>query len=107
MNKEEVLEKAQSKKAQVGEMEHAKIGKGNWISIIIAGVLAVAFMIVEGLLGHFSSIYALGTVCYTWASAFYFCQYFVAKRPKGVLVGGVLHGLAAITMIVFFILRCV
>lgn len=49
----------------------------------------------------------LGAVCYTWASVFYFCQYFVAKRPKGVLVGGILHGLAAITMIVFYIIRCV
>ena len=107
MNKEEILEKVQSKTAQVGEMEHTKMGKGNWIAIIVAGILAVAFMIIEGLLGHFSSIYVLGAVCYTWASVFYFCQYFVAKRPKGVLVGGILHGLAAITMIVFYIIRCV
>ena len=72
MNKQEVLEKAQSKKAQVGEMEYTKMGKGNLIAIIVAGVLAVAFMIVEGVLGHFSAIYALGAVCYTWASVFYF-----------------------------------
>lgn len=48
------------------------MGKGNWIAIIVAGVLAVAFMIVEGVLGHFSAIYALGAVCYTLASVFYF-----------------------------------
>lgn len=72
MNKQEVLEKSQRKKAQVGEMKYTKIGKGNLIAIIVAGVLAIAFMIVEGVLGHFSTIYALGAVCYTWASVFYF-----------------------------------
>ena len=53
-------------------MKYTKIGKGNLIAIIVAGVLAITFMIIEGVLGHFSAIYALGAVCYTWASVFYF-----------------------------------
>lgn len=61
-------------------------------------------MVVEGLLGHFSSIYLLGVVCCTWASIFYFLQYFVAKRPKGVLIGEILYGIGAITWLVFYIL---
>ena len=79
MEKEEVLEKAKSKKAIVGEMEKAKINKANWIAIVVAGILAVTFMIVEGLFNHFSSIYALAAVCFTWASVFYFCQYFLGN----------------------------
>ncbi len=104
MNREEVLEKAQSKKAVVGEMEQTKMNKGNWIAIIVGGVLAIAFMIVEGLFGHYSSIYAIACICYAWASVFYFCQYFVAKRPWPVLIGAVLHGLASVGMLTCFIL---
>ena len=102
MKKEEVLEKASKKKAVVGEMEKEKMSKGNFIALLTAGIIAVAFMIVEGVFGHFSAIYALGAVCYTWASVFYFCQFFLAKRPWAVLIGAVLHGLAAITMIVLY-----
>ena len=105
MNNKEVLEKASKKKAHVGEMESAKINKACWIAVIVAGILAVAFMIIEGALGHFSAIFAIGGVCYAWASIFYFCQYFVAKRKfVGILIGGVLHGLACITMITLYIL---
>ena len=46
MKKEEILEKVSKKKALVGEMEKEKINKSNWISVIIVGVLAVAFMII-------------------------------------------------------------
>ena len=105
MEKEEILKKVKKEKpAVVGEMENQKISKGNWIALIIAGVVAVAFMIVEGALGHYSSIFALSAVCYAWASVLYFCQYFMAKRPWQVLIGAVLHGLAFITMVVLYII---
>lgn len=104
MEREEILEKASKKKAVVGEMEKAKINKSNWIAIIVAGIVAVAFMIVEGLLGHYPAIYAIGAICFTWASVFYFGQYFVAKRPYGVLIGAILEGIGAITMLTLYIL---
>ena len=105
MNNKEILEKVKSKKVYVGEMEQAKINKSCWIGNISACILAVVLMIVEGLMGHFTAIYALGAVCYTWACVFYFCQFFIAKRPKGVLIGAVLHGVAALIMLTFFVLR--
>ena len=104
MEKEEVLKKAQSKKALVGEMEKTKINKSSWIGIISGGTLAVIFMIIEGLFQHFSSIYAIGAICFTWASVFYFCQYFIAKRPYGVLIGAILESLGACIMITNYIL---
>lgn len=104
MNNKEILEKAQGKKVYVGEMEQAKINRSCWIGNIWACVLAVVFMIVEGALGHFTAIYALAAVCFTWASVFYSCQYFMAKRPWQVLIGAVLEGTAAITMLVLYIL---
>ena len=104
MNNKEIIERAVSKKVHVGEMEQAKINKANWIGNISACVLAVVLMITEGALGHFTAIYALGAVCYTWASVFYFGQFFLAKRPWQVLIGAVLHGAAAIVMLVIYIL---
>ena len=104
MDREEILEKASKKKALVGEMEKSKINKSNWIAIIVVGFIAVALMIIEGALGHFSSIYAIATICFSWASVFYFCQYFIAKRPYGVLIGAILEGLGAIIMITLYIL---
>lgn len=104
MNNKEILEKVSGKKVHIGEMEQAKINKSCWIGNIVACVLAVVLMITEGLKGHFTAIYALGAVCYTWASVFYFCQFFIAKRPKGVLIGAVLHGLGALIMLAFFVL---
>lgn len=103
MEKEEILEKARKNKG-VGEMEKKKINTSSWIALIVAGVVAVALMIVEGVLGHYTSIYALASVCYIWASVFYSLQYFIAKRPKGVLIGAILEGLAGIGMITLFIL---
>ena len=104
MKREEILEKVEKKKAVVGEMEKEKLGKGSFIALICAGVIAVAFMIIEGALGHFTSIYAIASVCYGWAAAFYFCQYFIAKRPWQVLIGAVLHTLAFVAMVVLFII---
>ncbi len=104
MEKDEVLKKAQSKKALVGEMEKQKINKSNWISVVAACVAAVAMMIVEGALGHKASVFGIGFICFTWASVFYFCQYFIAKRPVGVLIGAVLETLGALIMLTNFIL---
>ncbi|MBQ4556044.1 MAG: hypothetical protein IJA60_00170 [Clostridia bacterium] len=104
MNNKEILEKVKSKKVYVGEMEKAKIPKACWIGNAVACVLAVVLMIIEGFQGHYTGLYALGAVCYTWASVFYFGQFFIAKRPLGVLIGAVLHGIAAAVMITFYIL---
>ena len=105
MEKEEILEKAK-KKHPVGEMEATKINKGSWIALIAAGIAAVALMIVEGVLGHFSAIYAIAFVCFTWASVFYFCQFFIAKRRfAGILIGATLESLGAIAMLTLYILN--
>lgn len=105
MNNKEVLQKAQSKKAIIGEMEQAKIHKSNWIVLICASIVAIFLMIIEGALGHYTAIYAIGTVCFSWASIFYFCQYFVAKRKHfGIFLGAVLETLGALTMITLYIL---
>lgn len=104
MEREEILERATKKKTFVGEMEKAKINKSNWISLVVAGIVAVTLMIIEGFLGHFTAIYALASVCFIWASVFYFCQYFIAKRPYGVLIGAILDSIGAITMITLYIL---
>lgn len=104
MENKEVPEKVQSKKALVGEMEKAKINKSSWVGNIIACIVAVALMIIEGALGHYTSVYAIATVCFTWASVFYFCQFFIAKRPWPVLIGAVLELLGACIMVAFFIL---
>ncbi len=48
MNKEDVLKKAQSQKAIVGEMEHSKINTSNWIAVIVASFVAIIFMVVLG-----------------------------------------------------------
>ncbi len=104
MEREEILERVGTKKAVVGEMEKAKINKSCWIGNIVSVILAVVLIVVEGVFAHRSSIYAIASICFTWASVFYFCQYFIAKRPKGVLIGGILEGLGAVTMITLFIL---
>ena len=104
MDKEEILEKSQKQKVVVGEMEQQKINKSSWISLVVACVIAVAFMIVEGALGHFSSVYAIASVCFVWAAVFYALQFFLAKRPWQVLIGAILEGLAGIFFIVRFVL---
>lgn len=104
MEKEEILQKAKSKHP-VGEMETAKINKSSWIALIVAGIVAVTFIIVEGVLGHYTAIFAIGLVCLTWASVFYFCQFFVAKRRYvGILIGAVLEGIGALAMLTLYIL---
>ena len=104
MEKEEILQKAK-KNHPVGEMETSKINKSNWIALVVGGIVAVALMIVEGALQHFSALYAIGFICFTWASVFYFCQFFIAKRRYvGILIGAVFESLGAITMLTLYIL---
>ena len=104
MENKEVLEKVQSKKAVVGEMEKQNINKAAIISLVAIAVMAITLIIVEGVLGHFSSVYALAFICYMWPAIFYTLQYFFAKRPWPVLFGSVLCGLAGIYYLVRFIL---
>ena len=104
MEKEEILEKVKGKKVIVGEMERSKINKSCWIANIVAVVVAAALMITLGALGNFVGLYAIASVCLIWASVFYFCQYFIAKRPWQVLIGAVLSGIGAMIMFTFFIL---
>ena len=103
MEKEKILQKAH-KKHPLGEMEAQKINKSNWIAIIVAGIVAIALMITEGALGHFTAIYAIAFICHIWACTLYMCQYFIAKRPAGVLVGAILYGIGASIMMTLFIL---
>ena len=107
MERDEILNKAQQKKVYVGEMEKQKLSKSMVISLIATAVIAVAFIIVEFTLGHKTAGFAISAVCYGWASIFYFCQYFVAKRPWQVLIGAVLDGLAFAASLTFYILFCV
>ena len=104
MEREEILKKAQDEKDKVGEMERKRMSKCNWIAVISTAVLAVVFMFSEGFQGNRTAVYALGAICFTWASVFYFCQCIVAKRPWPVLIGAVLEAIGAITMITLYIL---
>ena len=104
MEKQEILEKAGKKKALVGEMEKQKMSKSTWISLLVVGIVAVAFIIVEGVLGHAAASYAIASLCFLWASLFYSLQYFLAKRPWQVLIGAVLEGLAFAFFLVRYIL---
>ena len=99
----DILEKAK-KKHPVGEMEAKKIGKSGFISTLVVGILAVAFMIVFGALHNFTALYIIGFLCFTWAAVFYFLQFFIAKRPYGVLIGAILESIGSAAMFVFFIL---
>ena len=85
-------------------MERAKINKSCWIGNISAVILAVILIVIEGALGHPSGIYAIAAICFAWASVFYFCQYFIAKRPVGVLIGGILDVFGCLIMITNYIL---
>ena len=104
MEKEKIMEKAKSKKLFVGEMEKQKINTGNWISLIVAGIIATALIIAEFSQRHGTGGFAVAAVCYAWASGQYFCQFFLAKRPWQVLIGAVLHALAFVACIVFYVL---
>ena len=104
MEREDILKKAQENKDKIGEMERKKTSKANWIAVISTAVLAIVFMFTEGFRGNRCAVYAFAAICFTWASVFYFCQYFVAKRPWQVLIGASLEAIGAITMITLYIL---
>ena len=104
MEKSEVLKKVKSKKVYVGEIEKTKINKSCWIANIVAVIVATALMITLGAMGVFTGLYAIASVCLVWASVFYFCQYFIAKRPWQVLIGAILDSIGAIIMFTFFVL---
>lgn len=104
MEKEEVLQKAQKKKALVSEFEKEKINKSNWIAVICTCVVAITFIIIEAILGHKAICFGIGAICFTWASVFYFCQYFIAKRPVGVLIGAIFELFGGLIMITNYIL---
>ena len=92
------------KNTEIVEQTQKKSNKINWISIIVAGCLAIALMVVEGVFEHATSIFAMSAICFTWASAYYFCQFFIAKRKWQVLIGASLEGLGALVMLTNFIL---
>ena len=104
MEKEEILEKVGNKKAILGEMEKEKLSKSAFISLLVTGIVAVVFTIIEGIFQHFTAIYAIASLCFLWASIFYTLQYILAKRPWQVLIGSVLDGLAFIFFLVRYIL---
>ncbi len=105
MDNKEILEKAGSKKAVIGEYENKGIAKSNWISIIVAGILSLAFIITFGALKMREVCFAIAAICFTWASVFYFCQYFVAERKRvGIVIGAILEAMGAVAMIVLFAL---
>ena len=108
MEREEILQKVSSKKAQIGEYENQKIAKSNWISVIVTGVIALAFICLFGALGLKSVCFAIGGICFSWATTFYFCQYFVAKRKHiGILLGAIGELFGALIMITNCILAIV
>lgn len=104
MKKEEIIEKAKSKKCYVGEMENAKIQKSNWISVIVAGIIAVGFCISENALRHRPAYFAIMAIIFAWATTLYICQFAIAKRPWQVLIGAILYGLAFVAMIVLYVI---
>ena len=105
MEKEEVLKIVQEKKPIVGEMERSKINVANWVALIVTCVVAIAFMIVASALGNHMVVFAIGAICFTWASSLYFGQYFIAKRKHlGILIGAILELIGALIMILNFIL---
>lgn len=104
MEKNEVLEKVQQKKPVLGEMEKSKLDKSNWIAVFGTFFVAIAFIIAFCCINQKECAFAIGSICFTWASIFYFCQYFIAKRPWQVLIGAVLECIGACIMITNFIL---
>lgn len=104
MDKEQILEKVSKKKVVVGEMEKVKINKSCWIANIVAVIVATILMVILGAMSVPTGLYAIASICFIWASVFYFCQYFIAKRPWQVLIGAILDSIGAVIMITFFIL---
>ncbi|MBR1925497.1 MAG: hypothetical protein IJ837_01425 [Clostridia bacterium] len=92
-----------AEKEQEKEYEN-KIHKHALIALLLAGLAAIVLMIVEGSLGHFSSLFAIGFVAFFWTSLFYFFQYNSGRRSGGVLLGAILELIGAAYMLTFYIL---
>ena len=108
MKNNEILNKASAKKALIGEAEQKGLQKCYWLSLLIIGMVAVAFMIIEGIFAHFTTIYVLASICFLWGAVFYFLQYFIAKRKHvGILIGAILESLAFVFFVTRYILAIV
>ena len=105
MDNKEIIERASSEKSYVGEYETQGINKSNWASVIATGIVAVVFIIVFAILNMKEVCFAIGAICFTWASVFYFCQYFVAgRRFAGIMIGAVLEAIGMVAMTTLFAL---
>ena len=71
--------------------------------VIIAMIVAIIFIVSEAILGHKQACFAIGAICFSWASVFYFCQFFIAKRPVGVLIGAIFEAIGALIMILNYL----
>ena len=90
---------------QQAESKHeSKVHRHALIALLLAGIVAIALMIIEGALGHFTALFAIGFIAFFWASLFYFFQYNSLNKSKGVLVGAILELIGAAYMLTFYIL---
>ncbi len=77
------------------------------IGLLSAIGLAIILIIVEGCLGHFSSIFALACICFTWGAVYYILQFCLVKREWAVLTIGIVDAVIALAMFVFFIMSLI
>jgi len=110
MNREET-KTTTTKRVEIKRIEQnaekkyeSKIHRHALIALLFAGLAAIALMIVEGALGNFTALFAIGFIAFFWASLFYFFQYNSGKKSKGVLVGAILELIGAAYMLTFYIL---
>ena len=104
MEKQEVLVCMQNKKVTSRGEDSLKVDKSCLIATIVACSLAIVLMIIEGIMGNYTSLYALGSVCFIWTGVYQFCRYFLRNRNITLLITGVLFALGAIAMILLYIL---
>ena len=97
------------KKEQIAENQEPKEKRKPpfWYCNVVACIVAIVLMIVEYILGNYSSIYAIGIVCFSWSSLFYFSQYFKVKKRKLTLVVAILEAFGLVLSIVSYILYVV
>jgi pheromone shutdown protein TraB len=103
MENKKDIKKAQKQEIAIIE-DKEKTYKACMMASIVACSLAVILMILEGVIGNYTSLYALASVCFMWGSVFGFCRYFLAKKQLTVLMCAIIGALGAITMIVLYIL---
>ena len=104
MEKQEVLVCMQNKNVVSGGEDNLKIDKSCLIATVVACSVAIILMIIEGIMGNYTSLYALGSVCLLWAGVYHFCRYFLRKKKTIFILSGVLLSLGAIAMILLYIL---